>query len=1172
VTLQKLSCERSRRSTATFIVATIIRKEKDMSAHAIDMPVIAQDNRWRRGFWSVWATQFQESFSDNAYRWIVISFVANMAMHAGSTREYLNTVAGILFAAPFVLFSPAGGYLADRYSKRSVILGSKFAEIVVMGIALVGLTLGNLRIMLVALFLRGIQSSCYSPSKFGMLPEILPEEKLSWGNGVIELGSFAAIICGTVAGTSLYSRFSGQLRQAGFILFAATLMGVAISSTLPRVRAAGSTERLHINPFAQLLSEWKLIRSDRTLFLAVLGNTYFFMLAALLQYAVEYYGQDVLRISAGETGYLQAAIAVGIGLGSFTAGYLSGGKIEYGLIPFGAAGMTALSVSLSRGGVSFASVATQLALLGFAGGFFAVPVMAIIQHRPDATRKGGIIAASNQLSFVGIGMASLLWGVLTSLLHISVTGVFLFGGLMTTVATIYAVWLMPDSVLRLLAWVLVHSVYRMRIQGRENIPSKGGALFVCNHLSLVDALLLSGSTERHIRFLMFKRYYDHPIMGLFGRAARAIPISSEQRPREMIRSLRTASESIREGEVVCIFAEGQMTRLGQLLPFRHGFERIMKNVDAPIIPVHLDGVWGSIFSFERGRYIWKLPKRALYPITVSYGKPLPPTSTAVEVRQAVQELQTEAYKQHGNSLKPLPYAIIKTARRHPFRFAMADAEKRVRFGSALARAVFLARRLKRHWADQEMVGILLPPSPGGALVNVAATLAGKIPVNLNYTLSNEGIASCARQCSIQTVVTSKKFLERVKIEVPGKAILLEDEAANPTLGERLRALLMAWFAPASMLVRRKVHPDDLATVIFSSGSTGDPKGVLLTHANIVSNVAQLEQCFGFEKHDRILGILPFFHSFGFTGTLMLPLTLGVGVVFHPNPFDARTIGALVSEHAVTFLLATPTFLQGYIRRCDSGQFGSLRVALVGAEKLQERTAQAFEDKFGIRPLEAYGCTECAPAVTVNTRDYRAPGTRQVGSKRGTIGHALSGVSIRIVDPDTFQPVVGPGLMLVRGPNVMRGYLGRPEETAKVLRDGWYVTGDIATMDEDGFVEIIDRLSRFSKIGGEMVPHIKVEEKLHELIGAQGQVFVVTSGPDEKKGERLLVLHTLDDEQLQSCLAHLDQIGLPNLWIPRRDAFFKVDAIPYLGTGKLDLRKVRELALQLAAHSRASSAV
>ena len=1135
-----------------------------MSAQAIDMSVDAKDNRWRRGFWSVWATQFQESFSDLAYRWLVLSFVTQMAVDAESAREYLKAFAGLLFAAPFVLFSPTGGFLADRFSKRSVILGTKFAEVLVMGVALAGLAMGSLPIMLLALFLRGIQSSCYSPSKFGMLPEILPERLLSWGNGVIELGSFMAIIGGTVAGTTLYSKFSDQLGYAGLILFAVTLVGVAVASTLPHVPAAATTKPLRINPFAELSEELKSIRKDRTLFLAVLGVTYFFMLATLLQLAVNDYGLSVLNAGTDRTGYLLAAIGIGIGLGSLAAGYLSGQKIEYGLIPLGAAGITIFSVLFSRG-PSFAAAAVLLGALGFTGGFFAVPVLAIIQHRPDPTRKGSVIAASNQLSFIGVGVASLVYGALTGLLHVPVSAVFLFGGLATLVATIYAVTLMPDSLTRLLVWVLVHSVYRMRVTGRESIPEKGGALLVSNHLSLVDALLLGGSTDRHVRFLMFKGLYERPILGFFARAARAIPISSEQRPRDMIRSLRTASEAIRNGEVVCIFAEGQMTRIGQLLPFRRGFERIMKGVDAPIIPVHLDGVWGSIFSFERGRFIWKLPRRALHPITVSYGTPLPSTSTATEVRQAVQELQTEAYKEHGKRLKPLPYAFIKAARRHPFRIAMADASKRLRCGASLTRALFLARRLEKEWEGQDMIGILLPPSLAGALVNFAAMFCGKIPVNLNYTLSSEGIASCARQCSIQTVITSKVFLERMKIDITAKVILLEDAAAKPGLGERLRAVFGAFLLPASMLVRKKVQPGDLATVIFSSGSTGDPKGIMLTHDNIVSNIAQLNQCFGFDRHDRILGILPFFHSFGFTGTLMLPLTSGLGVVFHPNPFDARTIGSLVTDHGVTFLIATPTFLQAYIRRCDPGQFGSLKLALVGAEKLQERTAQAFEDKFGIRPLEAYGCTECSPAVTVNTRDFRARGFRQVGGKRGKIGHALPGVSIRIVDPDSRQPLpIGqPGLMLVRGPNVMKGYLGRPAETEKAIRDGWYVTGDIATIDEDGFVEITDRLSRFSKIGGEMVPHIKVEEKLQELADANEQVFVVTGGPDEKKGERLLVLHTLDEERLKGCLDRLDQAGLPNLWVPRPQSFFRVDAIPYLGTGKMDLRKIRELALRLA---------
>src|SRR5262249_1482244 len=298
----------------------------------------------------------------------------------------------------------------------------------------------------------------------------------------------------------------------------------------------------------------------------------------------------------------------------------------------------------------------------------------------------------------------------------------------------------------------------------------------------------------------------------------------------------------------------------------------------------------------------------------------------------------------------------------------------------------------------------------------------------------------------------------------------------------------------------------------------------------------------------------------------LPLLTSLGVVYYPSPLDARAIGPLVRRYRVTFLIATPTFLNLYVRGVSPEDFGGLRLVLAGAEKLPERVSAAFEDRFGIRPMEGYGTTECAPAITVNTRDFRAAGFRQIGGKRGKIGHPLPGVSVRIVDPDTMQPVKpgDPGLLLVRGPNVMAGYLGRPDMTAEVIKDGWYITGDIASEDEDGFLTITDRLSRFSKIGGEMVPHIKVEDALHELAGVTEQTFAVAGVPDERKGERLVVLTTLPDDALRAVLEKLPQAGLPNLWVPRPDAFYRVDALPYLGTGKLDLRKVREEAIARAA--------
>jgi len=1124
---------------------------------------------WKRGFWSLIVTQFQTGFNDNGLKFLVTYIVIGMNLPQAE-RDRLVPIIGLMFAVPFILFSMTGGYFADRFSKRTSTIGTKLFEVAVMAFFIVSLALRNLPMECAGVFLISTEGALFGPSKYGLLPELLPEPKLSWGNGIIELGTFLAAIGGQMAAGSLAQHYHGRETVAGFLLLGFSFAGLATSLGISRVPAANPAKNFRWNPIGDLGDQMKTVRADRVLGWAVIGNTYLFFLAALLQTVIVIYGQDVLRIDEVHTTYLIAALALGIGLGSVAAGYLSGGKIEYGLIPLGAVGMTVFAALLYAPGHALVAVGVHLALLGFFGGMVAVPLGALIQHRPRPEQKGGVIAAANLLSFIGIGIASGAYYLFADVFHQSPRGMFLDGAILTLVATVYAIWLLPDSLIRFVLWAATHTIYRVRVEGRENIPERGGALFVANHMSFVDGLLLIASTDRPIRFLVYKGIYDLPYVKPFAKMLGVIPISSEQRPREMIHSLRAATEAIRAGEVVCIFAEGQITRIGQMLPFRRGFERIMKGVEAPIIPVNLDGVWGSIFSFERGRFVWKLPRSIPYPVTVSFGKPMPPTSTPAEVRRAVQELQTEAYRLRKSRLRTLHRSLVRTAHRHPFRFAMGDKRRpRMKWGGALLSAIFLARRLRRAWADQEMVGVLLPPSVPGALVNFAATLAGKVPVNLNYTISDEMLASCAAQCKLKTVITTKLLLDKIPLKVPGETIFLEEAAARPRLGERIAALAL-WFLPGRALEGilsggKPKSLDDLATVIFSSGSTGEPKGVMLSHYNIASNIEQMGQTFQFDNKDYLLGVLPFFHSFGFTVTLWLPSVLGVGVVYHPSPLDLAAVSELVRDYRVTFLLATPTFLQAYMRRCSPEDFGSLEFVLVGAEKLPERLALAFEDRFGIRPLEGYGATECAPAVAVNTRDFRAPGFRQVGAKRGTIGHPLPGISVRIVDPDTGEPVPPgtQGLLLVRGPNVMQGYLGRPEKTAEVLQGGWYSTGDIASQDEDGFLTITDRLNRFSKIGGEMVPHIRVEEELHAIAEATEQRFVVTGVPDAKKGERLVVLHLLKPEELKAVLEKLPQAGLPNLWAPRPNQFFAVEEIPHLGTGKLDLRRIREIAIQFS---------
>jgi acyl-[acyl-carrier-protein]-phospholipid O-acyltransferase/long-chain-fatty-acid--[acyl-carrier-protein] ligase len=1144
----------------------------DRTASAADLVSSAhgRSSAWQRGFWSLIATQFQTGFNDNAVKFLVIYIILAMNLPA-KQRDFLIPVVGAMFALPFILFSMAGGYLADRYSKRSVTIVTKIFEFAIGAFFIASLVLRSIPVECAAVFLISTEGALFGPSKYGLLPELLPEERLSWGNGIIELGTFAAAISATMAAGILAERYHGREAVAGFFLVAFTGVGFATSFAISRVPAADPQRTFRWNPLGDFGSQLRIIRADPVLSWAVLGNTYLWFLAALLQFTIAIYGHDMLHADDAHISYLQAAVGIGIGIGSFAAGYLSGGKIEYGLIPLGAVGMTVFAALLYSPGHSVRTAGVHLALLGFFGGFFAVPLNALIQHRPRPEQKGGVIAAANLLSFVGVFAAAGAYYIFSSGLHQTAAGVFLDGAVLTLITTVYSVYLLPDSLVRLVLWMATHSVYRIRVEGRENIPETGGALFVANHMSFVDALMLIASTDRPIRFLILKGIYDLPFVKPFAKLVRAIPISSELHPRDMIKSLRQASDALRSGEIVCIFAEGQITRTGQMLPFRRGMERIIKGIDAPIVPVNLDGIWGSIFSFERGRFLWKIPRSLPYPVSISFGKPMPSTATPFEVRQTVQALQTEAYGHHKSRMRTLHRGLIRTAHRSPLRFAMGDKRRpRMKWGSVLLSSIFLARRLRSTWAGQEMVGILLPPSVPGALVNYAAMLAGKIPVNLSYTLSDEALASCAAQCKLETVITTKALLDRIPLKIPAKTVLLEEAAAKPSLAEKIGALLL-WFSPGR-LIEHLLTPgksrslDDLATIIFSSGSTGDPKGVMLTHYNIISNIEQAGQTFMFGNEACMLGVLPFFHSFGFTVTLWLPALLGVSVVYHPSPLDPTAVGELVRDYRVTFLLATPTFLQHYVRRCSPEDFGSLQHVVVGAEKLPERLALAFEDRFGIRPLEGYGATECSPIVAVNAHDFRGPGFHQVGAKRGRIGHPLPGISVRVVDPDSGapRPIDTPGLLLVRGPNVMKGYLGKPEKTVEVLRDGWYVTGDIASQDEDGFLTITDRLSRFSKIGGEMVPHIKIEDHLHDLAGATEQCFAVTGVPDGQKGERLVVLHTLSIEELAATLEKLPQAGLPSLWTPRPNQFFQVDELPHLGTGKLDLRRIRTLALDFTA--------
>jgi acyl-[acyl-carrier-protein]-phospholipid O-acyltransferase / long-chain-fatty-acid--[acyl-carrier-protein] ligase len=1118
--------------------------------------------------------QFFGAFNDNAWKLMVALLAIRQATSGMAPAPELEAAAQtqtalafIVFTLPLVLLSLVGGTLADRLSKRTVIISMKIVEVLLMcaGTAALWLNPTGGILPLIVLCGMGAQSALFGPSKYGILPELIPHERLAAGNGLLEMWTFAAILTGTAAGGFLLQTAGDQVWMAPLALAVLSVIGLVAAFGVPHVPAVRATGGVS----STIRGAWAAIQSERLLRLAIPGEIFFWTIASLFAQNILVYAKAVLQLSDSMSGLPLTLLSVGIGAGAMLVGRLSKSRIEYGLIPLGAAG-AAIALSL-LGALTPQLVGTflVLGLLGVCCSFIFVPLNAILQWRSPPDRRGAVISFSNTCVFTGILLGSLAGGSLANA-GFSTSNIFLVTAGVTIGGTMWALRLMPDVFLRLVLVILTNTLYRLRIVGQEHVPQSGGALLVPNHMSFVDGFLLMASIDRPIRFVVDAAYATHPLFKWLMTAMKVIPIASGGGPRIILRALRSAGQALDDGEIVCIFPEGQITRTGTLLPFRRGFERIVKGRQAPVIPVHLDRLWGSIFSFEGGRFLTKWPERIPYPVSVSFGAPLPSDTPAHRLRDAVRTLGEEAWRLRKSSRRPLHREFIHAMRRHPFRFAMADQTRpRVTSLQALIGSIVLARALRQHWEGQRHIGILLPPTVAGALVNVAAPLCGKTSVNLNYTVGKSGIDAAVRLAGLRTIVTSRVFVEKAKLDLPeGPSIIwLEDVARTIGAGQKLVASLLALCAPARLIERacgqnRPLTMDDLATIIFSSGSTGEPKGVMLSHFNVDANERGASQVLHLYQNEQVLGILPFFHSFGYL-VFWLVMFNNLGIVFHPSPLDAAAIGELVRRYRITFLVTTPTFLQLYQRRCTPEQFSSLRVVLTGAEKLPTRLVQAFKDQFGIEPVEGYGVTECAPVVAVNCPDFRAAGFFQPASRRGTVGQPLPGMSVRIVDPDSFAPLPPgtPGMLLVKGPNVMKGYLGREDLTAKVLRDGWYITGDIAMVDDDGFLTITDRLSRFSKIGGEMVPHGRVEEALQQAAGADMQVFAVTGIPDERKGEQLAVLHTLDESQIPGIVSKLTANGLPNLYIPSRANFIKVDALPVLGTGKMDLRGLKRIAME-----------
>ncbi len=1134
-----------------------------------------------RAFLGFLLTQFLGAVNDNMFRWIVVPIAKyKVDTQFGSDYESVVLGAGLAcFVIPYLLLSTYAGFLADRFSKQTIIVGCKMAEIVIMVLGVAAISFGNIYVMFMLVALMGSQSAIFSPSKLGIIPEIVREDKLSWANGLVGLTTVVAVVVGTVAGNFLYdlTKPDGltKLWLSASAIWSVATFGWLASLIIEHVPAANPDRSMPRNPVTHTWDDLRRLGKNRPILRVAVGIAFFWSVAALAQLNVDTYGIKQLGLAQKQIGMLLGILSLGVGIGSVLAGLWSGGRVELGIVPLGAATIAVSSILLSTAVATthpYIVTCVLLFLLGCGGGLFNIPLISFMQQRSPKASRGSMLAASNFITFSGLFLVSLLFPLLQAGLKLDARAVFLVVGVGTIPVALYVILLIPQASVRFLVWLASLLAYRIRVLGRQNVPEVGGALIVANHVSWIDAVLILLVSSRPIRMVMHADYM-YGIVGWTCRLFEVIPI----RPgaRAMLRSLKTAREAISNGELVCIFAEGTITRTGQLQPFQRGLMRIVKGTGTPVIPAYLNGLWGSIFSFRGGRFFWKLPRRWPSPISIHFGEPLTEPEDVHRIRQAVATLEVQAVEMLKER-KMIPVrTFLRKCRSALFRPKIADSSGvELTGGKLLTGSLAMMRLLNRQVLkpEENMVGLLLPPSVAGVVANAAVTMSHRVAVNLNYTLAEETVNYCIKQCQIKHVLTSRRFLEKRPFNLNAEVVFLEDVKEQVRTLDKLAAAMKAYLLPSAclevILGLKKMQPDDLLTIIFTSGSTGEPKGVMLSHNNVASNIAAVDQLFQITDRDVLLGVLPFFHSFGYTATLWLTLTLDPKAVYHFNPLDARQIGKLCAQHGMTIILATPTFLRSYLQRIDRDQMNNLDLAIVGAEKLSFELAKAFEEKFGVAPTEGYGTTELSPVATFNIPDHRSGREVQGGTRTGTVGRVMPGTAAKIVDPNSSQDlgVNQDGLLFIKGPNVMLGYLNQPEKTSEVIHDGWYNTGDIACIDDDGFITITGRQSRFSKIGGEMVPHIRIEEALTRIIGYaeadEPEINVaVTAVSDEKKGERLVVLHKTLPKSIDQVLKELSEAGLPNLWIPSANSFCAVNEIPLLGTGKLDLKAIHEYALK-----------
>jgi acyl-[acyl-carrier-protein]-phospholipid O-acyltransferase / long-chain-fatty-acid--[acyl-carrier-protein] ligase len=1115
-------------------------------------------------FWCQFFSAFNDNFLKNALALLILFEIG------GQAGESLVTLAGGIFIAPFFLLSAFGGELADRFDKALVARRLKLVEIGAAAVAVAGFQLNSVPLLLSALFMFGVIGALFGPIKYGILPDHLKREELPAGNALVEGATFLAILGGTIAG-GIAMKDGGEPKALALAMMLFALLCWGSSLLIPKTARAAPDLAIDPNILRSTTRLLGDLWSETRLWRCAVVTSIFWLIGAIVLSLLPPLVMHTLGGAAPVVTVFLAVFAVAIGAGSSLAAWLSAGRIILLPTAVGALLIGFFSLDLGLALVRLPPMATTAALapsaffarsiawhavidlgvLAVAGGLMIVPSFAAIQAWAATERRARIVAAVNVLN-----AAFMVGGALiVALLQNAGVGIpMLFLGI-AAVGLLAALWIgktMPTNAFHDFLSILLRAVYRLEVEGLENLDKAGAnAIIALNHVSFLDGAAALSILKKEPVFAIdhsfAQRWWVKPILKL----TRAMPLDPA-RPL----ATRKLIQAVRSGETLVIFPEGRITVTGQLMKVYDGAALIAEKSGAMVVPVRIEGLEATIFSRlsraqVRRRWFPKVKVTILEPVRLKVDDALKGKARRQAAGAMLYQIMSDLIFRTTPTDRTVIEAVVEAARIQGWgRIAVEDpVTGKLSYRKLLIGARVLAGKFAALAETGEAVGVMLPNANGAVATLLGMMSAGRVPAMINFTAGAANIQTACTAAGVTTIVTSRGFVDRARLDklisaLTGtvRIIYLEDLRATVSTVDKIRGLVRYRRA----LVWRGA--DDRAAVLFTSGSEGAPKGVVLSHRNMLCNAAQAAARIDFGRTDKVFNTLPVFHAFGLTVGLVLPLVSGVPVFLYPSPLHYRVVPELVYGANATILFGTDTFLSGYARAAHPYDFRSVRYVLAGAEPVKEATRRLWAEKFGLRILEGYGVTETAPALALNTPMF---------NRFGTVGRLLPGIEAKL------EPVPGVdegGRLYVRGPNVMLGYLKADQPGVLVPPvEGWHDTGDIVAIDPAGFITIKGRAKRFAKIAGEMVSLSAVEAMAAKLWPQAMSVAV--SIPDQRKGERIVLLTTQRDTDRSAMQLQAKSSGASELAVPA--VIQIVDKMPLLGSGKTDYVAAATLAREAA---------